>query len=102
MSAYVVMIRECVTDSAEMQSYAQLAPRAREGRDIVPLAFYGALEALEGEQPDGIVITRFPSMLAARDWYDSPAYQEAVKHRHRGARYRVFIVDGVDHDTKRD
>lgn len=57
------MIRERVTDPAEMQRYAQLAPRAREGRDIARLAFYGALEALEGEQPDGVVITRFPPCM---------------------------------------
>lgn len=31
MSAYVAMIRERVTDQAEMDTYARLASRAREG-----------------------------------------------------------------------
>jgi uncharacterized protein (DUF1330 family) len=34
-------------------------------------------------------------MAAARAWYDSPAYQAAVKHRFLGADYRVFITEGL-------
>lgn len=96
MSAYVVMIRERVSDPAEKDSYARLAPLAREGHDIERLAFYGALDTLEGAATDGVVITRFPSMEDARRWYDSAAYQAARVHRQRGADYRVFIVEGVD------
>ena len=96
MSAYVVMIREHVTDQAEMDTYARLAPRARKGHDIERLAFYGALDTLEGAPPDGVVIHRFPTMEDARRWYDSPAYEAARVHRQRGAAYRVFIVEGVD------
>ena len=66
MSAYVVMIREHVTDQAEMDTYARLAPRAREGHDIERLAFYGALDTLEGAPPDGVVIHRFPTMEDTR------------------------------------
>ncbi|MDX3775418.1 DUF1330 domain-containing protein [Chromatiaceae bacterium AAb-1] len=96
MSAYVVMIRERVTDPAQMENYARLAPLARAGHDIERLAFYGALEVLEGAPLDGVVINRFPTMAAARRWYDSPAYQAALVHRLRGADYRVFIVEGLD------
>ena len=94
MSAYVVMIRERVSNPAEMETYAQLAPLARQGQTITPLAFYGALEVLEGDAPDGVVILHFPSVEEARRWYDSPAYQAALVHRRRGADYRVFIVEG--------
>lgn len=96
MSAYVVMIRERVTDQAEMDTYARLAPLAREGHDIERLAFYGALDTLEGAPADGVVINRFPTIEDARRWYDSSAYKAARVHRHRGADYRVFIVEGVD------
>ncbi|WP_439892808.1 DUF1330 domain-containing protein (plasmid) [Ralstonia sp. 25C] len=96
MGAYVVMIRERVTDQAEMDTYARLAPLAREGHDIERLAFYGALDALEGAPADGVVINRFPTMEDARRWYDSSAYKAARVHRQRGADYRVFIVEGID------
>ncbi|WP_455270921.1 DUF1330 domain-containing protein [Rhizobium herbae] len=32
---------------------------------------------------------------AARRWYRSPVYQEAVHHRFKGATYRSFIVQGL-------
>lgn len=95
MSAYVVMIREHVTDTAELDAYARLAPAARAGHAITSLAFYGSVDVLEGDPLAGVVIHQFPSMAAARAWYDSPAYQAALEHRLRGAQYRVFIVDGV-------
>ncbi|MCH9783509.1 MAG: DUF1330 domain-containing protein [Gammaproteobacteria bacterium] len=96
MSAYVVMIRERVTDPAEMEAYGRLAPRAREGHDISPLAFYGAIDALEGAGAEGVAILRFPTLEEARRWYHSPAYQTALPHRQRGADYRVLLVEGTD------
>jgi uncharacterized protein (DUF1330 family) len=96
MSAYVVFIRESTIDAAEMQRYAETAPAARAGHDITRLAFYGALDVLEGPPIEGVAIMRFPDMAAARAWYDSPAYQEAHQHRLKGARYKVLLVDGVD------
>lgn len=96
MSAYVVMMREQTTDQAEMDIYASQAPLAREGHPVTPLVRYGALDILEGQPFEGCLIHRFPGIEEARAWYDSPNYQEAVKHRHQGARYRVFIVEGID------
>jgi uncharacterized protein (DUF1330 family) len=96
MSAYVVMMREQTTDQAEMDTYASQAPLAREGHAVTPLARYGALNILEGPAFEGCLIHRFPTMQEAEAWYHSPQYQQAVKHRHAGAKYRVFIVEGVD------
>jgi hypothetical protein len=42
------MIQERVTDRAELETYDQLARRARAGRDITPLAADGAVDVLEG------------------------------------------------------
>lgn len=95
MSAYVVLIKERVTDQAELDVYKQKAPLAREGHAITPLAFYGSIDSLEGTAPEGCVILSFPSMAEARGWYDSPLYQDALAHRLKGAKYQVFIVDGV-------
>ena len=62
---------------------------------LTPLVVYGALEALEGDAPDGVVILRFPTVEDARAWYNSPAYQAAVAYRKKGADYRAFIVEGL-------
>ena len=95
MAAYVVFVRDRITDPEEFKTYGQKAPLAREGHDMKALAFYGTIKTLEGPSVDGSVIIEFPTMAAAQDWYDSPLYQDAVQHRLRGAEYRVFIVDGV-------
>lgn len=96
MPAYVVLTREHTHDSQEMGQYATKAKAAREGHDPQPLAFYGDFEVLEGSAIEGAVILRFPDMAVAHAWYESPAYQEARKHRFQGADYRVFIVDGIE------
>ncbi|MFI8527374.1 DUF1330 domain-containing protein [Promicromonospora sukumoe] len=96
MSAYVVMLRESVTDQAELEVYAAAARKARAGHEITPVIGYGAVTTLEGEPFDGILVHRFPSVDEAMAWYHSPAYQEALPHRQAAADYRVLIVPGVD------
>ncbi|WP_294570405.1 DUF1330 domain-containing protein [uncultured Arthrobacter sp.] len=96
MSAYVVMIRKGTSDDHEMATYRTMAKLAREGHEVTPIAAYGELDVLEGDDLDGVAINRFPSMDAAREWYNSDRYQQAMIHRHRGADYQVFVIDGVD------
>lgn len=95
MPAYVIMIRDRMIDPAEFAAYGAKAREARGDHKITPLAFYGPHQALEGPDPDGVVILQFPSAAEARAWYDSPAYQDALQHRLKGAEYRVVIVEGV-------
>ncbi len=95
MSAYVVFIRDRITDPAEMEIYARKAGAARGDTPPKPLAFYGASETLEGPTADGVVILEFPDMAAARNWYRSSAYQDALQHRLRGAEYRVILTEGI-------
>lgn len=96
MPAYVIFTRESTTDQAELDAYAALVPAARVGHDMTARVRYGAFEMLEGDPIEGCVVLEFPTMDAARDWYRSPAYQEAAQHRFAGSRYRTFIVQGVD------
>lgn len=97
VAAYVVLTREApVRDAAEMAEYQRMN---REKKSTVarpePIVVYGALEALEGEKPDGCIILKFESMEDAKAWYYDPAYQASVVHRHAAADYRAFIVQGV-------
>lgn len=55
----------------------------------------GAVRLIEGgPEPQRIVITEFADAAAARRWYDSPEYQEALKIRLASSRGRVLLVDG--------
>ena len=94
--AFFVALRESVRDPEEMKVYAQMAPGSSAGHRVTPRASYGRLRMTEGEPFEGAVILEFPTFEEAEAWYDSPAYQAAVVHRFRGAKYRTFIVQGVD------
>lgn len=95
MTAYVIMVRDRLTDADAFATYGRLAREARGSTPPKPLAFYGAHEELEGPAADGVVILEFPDMAAAKAWYDSPAYQAAKAYRLAGADYRVILVEGV-------
>lgn len=95
MPAYFVAIREVTTDPAELAEYGAKVSATFEGVNMRRLARYGKLRITEGDAAEGVVITEFPSFEEAEAWYDSPAYQDVVQHRFKGAKYRTFIVDGV-------
>jgi len=95
MSAYAVFIRESTLDAAEIQSYFAMVGNTLEGHPHKVLAAYGRQEVLEGPDIEGVVIIKFPSIEAAKTWYESPAYQEARQHRFIGATYRAVIVEGL-------
>jgi uncharacterized protein (DUF1330 family) len=96
MPAYVLFIREGqIRNPPEMQAYERIAREASPDPKLTPLALYGAMESLEGEAPDGVVILQFPTVEDAKAWYHSPGYQAAVPHRKKGANYRAFIVQGL-------
>lgn len=96
MPAYVVFTREEMVDEHEFAVYAASVDATFAGHDVTLLADYGALETLEGAPVDGAVILRFPDAAAARAWYHSDAYQAVAAHRFAGARYRGFIVSGLN------
>ena len=95
MVAYVVFTREKLRDPEEYERYREKARPAAIGHPLKPLAVYGKFEVLEGPAIEGAVILEFPTAEAAKAYYDSPAYQDAVKHRFLGADYRVFVVEGL-------
>jgi uncharacterized protein (DUF1330 family) len=95
MTAYVIFIRDRINDADEMAKYGPKAAAARGDHKMTPLAFYGPLETLEGDPADGVVLIAFPTMEEAKAWYDSPAYQEALPHRLKGADYRVILAQGL-------
>ncbi|OLB66946.1 MAG: hypothetical protein AUI10_01315 [Actinobacteria bacterium 13_2_20CM_2_72_6] len=55
----------------------------------------GEVEVREGSWPGTVVIVGFPSLAAARDWYDSPAYQEILPLRANHIEGDLILVDRV-------
>jgi uncharacterized protein (DUF1330 family) len=94
MVAYVVFTRERMRNSEEYERYREKSRPVNASHPLKPLALYGKHEVLEGPAIEGAVILEFPTIEAARNYYHSPDYQEAVKHRFLAADYRVFIVEG--------
>lgn len=95
MTAYVIFIKDNTTDQAELDIYNGLSPKSSEGHAATILAAFGGMEVLEGPPAEGAVIASFASMDEAKAWYFSPLYQQALKHRRKGANYRVMLIDGV-------
>lgn len=95
MTAYLISIREETTDPVKLEEYRPKGAVSFDGFDFTLHAAYGAIDVLEGEAVEGVVIIAFPDMQTARRWYDSPAQQEAMALRRAGGRFRMMIVEAV-------
>jgi uncharacterized protein (DUF1330 family) len=95
MVAYAVFICDRLRDPEMMQAYRDKVGATFAGHQATRLVGHGAFEMLEGAAMESVVITEFPSVEAARAWYDSAAYREVRRLRHLAADYRAFIVEGV-------
>jgi uncharacterized protein (DUF1330 family) len=95
MAAYVIA-EVSVTDPEGYEQYKPLAGASVVAGGGTYEVRGGAVESLEGEPVSGrIVILRFDSLEAARNWYHSDDYQAALSLRNAAARSRVFIVEGT-------
>ena len=89
-----ILITEDVKDPAGMAEYAKLAGKAMAGSTL--LSFDQKPEALEGEwHGTQTVLLEFESVEAAREWYNSDAYQEAAKLRQAAADCNGVILHGL-------
>ena len=98
MAAYLIY-RAWVSDAQAYRHYMARTPeliRAHGGRF---LARGGETVTLEGQTDTArTIIVEFPDLAAARAFYDSDAYQEAVGLRSGCADVQVVIVDGIRPD----
>jgi uncharacterized protein (DUF1330 family) len=91
--AYII-ITEDVKDPAGMAEYGKLASKAMAGSTL--LSFDSKPEVLEGEwHGTQTVLLEFESVEAAREWYNSDAYQEAAKLRQAAADCNAVVVAGL-------
>ncbi|WP_026791992.1 DUF1330 domain-containing protein [Pleomorphomonas oryzae] len=100
MTAFAVARLTDVKMGPEIVAYltridATLAPF--EGRFII---HGGPKIELEGRWPDDLIVIAFPSLSAARAWYDSPAYREILPLRTGHSSGVAILIEGVDADHK--
>lgn len=96
MTAYVISEVE-IRDPVAVAEYKPLAKAAALAFGGEYLARDAVPEALEGTFEPGqrLVIIRFPDAGAARRWYASPQYAEALRAANGALDRRLFIVDGA-------
>jgi uncharacterized protein (DUF1330 family) len=95
MTAYVIA-DITVTNPDGYAPYRPMAAKTVADHGGRFIARGGAIEPREGDwKPSRIVIIEFPSMEAARRWYDSPEYQAALKIRLANSTGRVIITEGA-------
>jgi uncharacterized protein (DUF1330 family) len=95
MSAYVIVEIDIV-DPAGYEEYKQLAGATVERYGGKYIVRGGAVETLEGNwKPKRIVVLQFDSMQRAKEWLNCEEYREPRKMRHRTARKRMVVVEGV-------
>jgi uncharacterized protein (DUF1330 family) len=89
-----------ITDPAAYEAHVPraLATIARFGGRVI--AGGGKIDLLEGDPiPERIFIIEFPNADAARRWYQSEDYQEALKVRVSASHGRVFLIEGNEIST---
>ena len=98
MPAYLIVTRNGpVKDEESYNRYVSMNMEnpPKNVANLKPLVAYGAIQGLEGEAPDGVVVVQFDNAQDARKWYDSPEYQAALPHRLKCGDWQAFIVEGM-------
>lgn len=94
MVAYVIVFRDRTRDQEQLDLYSQKAPAVSKNYPVTILSYRSRHEVVEGPAIEAAAILEFPSFEEAKAWYDSPGYQEALKHRLLGGDHRAVIIDG--------
>jgi uncharacterized protein (DUF1330 family) len=87
MSAYVVFTREKTLDKLELAAYLKDVSATLGGHEVRVLAADGWHEDLEAPSTEGTVILEFPSIEAAKAWYNGSTYRKVREQRLKGATY---------------
>ena len=86
-----------VTDPDSYTLYKDKAPATVTQYGGTYLTRGGDSETMEGDAlPSRTVVLEFPSVKAAKAWYNSSEYQEIIGIRHANATGFAQIVEGAD------
>ena len=96
--AYVIVERLTTTGPESIQQEYGKVSRdivARFGGRYLARSQQNTLLEGEGTVPCCMAIISFPSVEAARSWFDSPENQDAAKIRRSGATFRIVSIAGL-------
>jgi len=95
MPAYLIS-DVTVRDPAAFETYRSRAAASIAAFGGRYLVRGGELAVLEGaRRPTALVIVEFPDLGAARRWYASPEYAQALAVRDQALERSLVLVDGV-------
>ena len=95
MKGYVIF-QETVFDQEEFDRYKSMSPRSIEKFGGSFLVRGGPVDVLEGVMShERVVVIEFPSVEAARSWYQSDDYADARDVRLQISRGDAILVQGV-------
>ncbi len=95
MAAYVIVEIDIV-DLTGYEEYKKLAAATVHKYGGKYIVRGGRTEVLEGDwKPKRIVVLQFVSMQRAKEWLNCEEYREPRKMRHRTAKTKMILVEGV-------
>lgn len=96
MPAGYVIAEISITDAEGYKEYTTQVPATIEKYGGRFLVRGGRAEALEGEWPERRrVVLEFPSVEAARKWWDSPEYEQPKALRRAASEGRLLLIEGA-------
>ncbi len=95
MPAYII-VNVDIKDAGGFEPYRQAVPATIAQYGGRYLVRGGQPETLEGTwQPTRLVVLEFPSLAAAKRWYESEEYQKIKPLRLQHARGDMVLVEGI-------
>ena len=94
MTAYIIS-RVQMKPGAALESYRQLAAASIERHGGRYLVRGGEQQILEGTWAPATIIVEFPTIEAARAWYASADYAEALEYREEALERDLILVEGL-------
>ena len=96
MAAYMIA-RVDVTNWDKYQEYMKVTPGLIEKYDGKFIARGGDMVTLEGpEESQRVVVVEFPTLEKAKEFYNSPEYQDAKRLRAGAATAQFIAVNGTE------
>jgi uncharacterized protein (DUF1330 family) len=86
-----------IIDAASMQKFGEAASPIVKAYGGEFLARNGKVVAGFGTAPKSVTIIKFESLEKAEAYYNSSEYKALVPLRDKAAKYRGYLVEGLDH-----
>lgn len=96
MSSAYILANVQVTDPTQYEEYRKFSSLAMQAHGAEVCIRGGKVEVLEGDwTPERVVLLKFPTVEAARTFYDSAEYTKARAAREGAAVMRMVLIEGV-------